>query len=457
MTKRNGSALLAALAAVVVLISVGIYVGVGGARSGGDPAAATRPQHNNNGASAHGNGNGNGNGGNNSAAPAATGRWVGTWSAAPAAAEPNSLHGHAGKSIRNVVHTSVGGTGVRVRLSNLYGTRPLSITAASVALAAAPSNPTAASDSLRRLTFAGRPAVSVPAGQEVVSDPVRFAVPAAADLLVSTYSPTSAGPATYHPYARQTSYLAEGDRTADPRGFAYTEQSPFWRYLTGVDVYSAEAEGTVVVIGDSITDGITSTAGANHRWPDFLAQRLREERGAPRYGVLNQGISGNRVLVDGSRFSPNNGPSGLSRFERDVLTRSEVQAVVLHLGINDILKTPRQLEAERIVEGLQQMVRQAHGRGIRVTGGTLLPFGGHRGYSAETETVRRQVNQAIRSGRVFDAVVDFDRALRDPAAPHRLLPAYDSGDHLHPSDEGFRAMAHALDLRDLKGSAPARL
>ncbi|KNE82151.1 MULTISPECIES: SGNH/GDSL hydrolase family protein [Streptomyces] len=438
MTKRNGYALLAALAAVVVLISVAIFVGVGGDRSVGDPSAATRQQR-------------------NSAAPAVSGRWVGSWATAPAAAQPKSFHGHAGKSIRNVVHTSIGGSAARIQLSNLYGTRPLSITGATIALAAAPSNPTAASGSMRRLTFSGRPSVSIPAGQAVVSDPVRLNVPAAADLLVSTYSPTPSGPVTYHPYARQTSYLAEGNRTGDPRGTAYTEQSPYWRYLTGVDVYSTEAEGTLVALGDSITDGITSTAGANHRWPDFLAERLREESGAPRYGVLNQGISGNRVLIDGSRFSPNNGPSGLSRFERDVMTRSGVRVAVVQLGINDILKTPRQLDARQILDGLRQMVRQAHGRGVPVVGGTLLPFGGHRGYGPQTEAVRQQVNQVIRAGGVFDAVADFDRALRDPSQPHRLLPAYDSGDHLHPSDDGYREMARTIKLSDLRGTAPARL
>ncbi|MEU8350075.1 SGNH/GDSL hydrolase family protein, partial [Streptomyces sp. NPDC048845] len=190
---------------------------------------------------------------------------------------------------------------------------------------------------------------------------------------------------------------------------------------------------------------------ANRRWPDFLAQRLRDEQGAPYYGVLNEGISGNRILVDGS------GPSGLSRIDRDVLSHSGVRAVVIQLGVNDILRLPHQLDADRIVEGLRQLTQKAHGRGLKVVGGTLMPFGGHRGFSERTEATRQQVNAQIRAGGVFDAVVDFDEALRDPSAPHRLLPEYDSGDHLHPSDEGYRAMAHALDLDMLKGSAPAKL
>ncbi|WP_407552823.1 SGNH/GDSL hydrolase family protein [Streptomyces sp. Pv4-95] len=435
MNKSVGYALLAGLAAVVVLISTAIFVGFGGDDGGlGTPRKPRDP-----------------------AKPAVSGQWVGTWAASAAAAEPGTLDGYAGMSIRNVVHTSVGGSSARIQLSNLYGTRPLPVSHASLALAATPSNPTAAAGTMRRLTFGGRPAVSIPAGGAVTSDPVRLDVPHDADLLVTTYSPSPSGPATYHPYARQTSYLARGDRTEDATGAAYTEQSPYWRYLTGVDVWSTEARGTVVAIGDSITDGITSTAGANHRWTDFLAARLRNEPGAPRYGVLNQGISGNRLLVNGSRFSPNNGPSVLSRLERDALSRTDVKAVVVEIGLNDLFKSPRQLDPKKIVAGMRQIVRQAHQQGLRVTGSTLTPFGGHRGYSNLLNSVREQVNRIIRSGTVYDEVVDFDKVLRDPAAPVRLRPVYDSGDHLHPSDEGYRAMANALDLDHLKRSAPASL
>ncbi|MEU9113445.1 SGNH/GDSL hydrolase family protein [Streptomyces sp. NPDC048483] len=436
MNKSVGYALLAGLAAVVVLVSTAIFVGFGGG-NGGAGGAPHKPR--------------------DPAAPAVSGQWVGTWAAAAAAAEPGTLDGYAGMSIRNVVHTSVGGSGARIQLSNLYGTRPLSVSHASLAVASAPSNPTAAAGTMRRLTFGGKPAVTIPAGGAVTSDPVRLKVPDNADLLVTTYSPSPSGPATYHPYARQTSYLARGDRTEDATGAAYTEQSPYWRYLTGVDVWSAEAHGTVVAIGDSITDGITSTAGANHRWTDFLAERLRTERGAPRYGVLNQGISGNRLLVNGSRFSPNNGPSVLTRLDRDALSRTGVKAVVVEIGLNDLFKSPRQWDPRKIVAGMRAIVHEAHDRGLRVTGSTLTPFGGHRGYSTRMNQVREQVNRIIRSGAVYDEVVDWDKTLRDPAAPVRLRPVYDSGDHLHPSDEGFRAMAHALNLDHLKRSAPAEL
>lgn len=436
MTRNMGYALLAGLAAIVVLVSTAIFIGVGGK---GERLDAMSPS------------------GRNSAAPAASGKWVGTWSAPAVAAEPNTSDGFADMSIRNVVHTSIGGKAARIELSNLYGNRPLTISHATLALAAAPSNPTAASGTMRQLSFGNQSSVTIPAGEAVTSDAVRLNVPPAADLLVTTYSPNPSGPVTYHPYARQTSYLAEGDAADETAGTAFTEQSPYWRYLTGVDVLSDEAKGAIAVMGDSITDGITSSTGANRRWTDFLAERLRTERGAPRYSVVNCGISGNRVLVDGSKYSPNNGPSGLTRLDRDVLSQTGVKAVVIEMGLNDILKVPRQRDPQRIVQGLKRLEERAQARGLRVIGSTLTPFGGHRGFRSHLESVRQKVNEQIRAGKVYDNVVDFDAALRDPANPRRLRPAYDSGDHLHPSDNGYRAMAEAMDMKQLKGSTPAKL
>ncbi|MFH0244181.1 SGNH/GDSL hydrolase family protein [Streptomyces sp. HK10] len=431
-----GYALLAGLAAVVVLVSGAVFVGAG--VRGAAPDTAT-PR------------------GGENAAPASSGAWVGTWSASPASAEPNAPDGHPDASLRNVVHTSVGGSAARVRFSNLFGTRPLTITHATLALAAEPSSPAAAPGSMRRLTFGDRNEVTVPVGSAVTSDAVRLNVPAAADLLVTLYSPTGSGAVTHHPHARQTSYLARGDRAADTTGAPYTEQTAYWRHVTAVDVWTNETEAAVVALGDSITDGVTSSLGANRRWTDFLADRLRTERGAPRYSVLNQGISGNRVLLDASPADLKNGPSALNRLERDVLSRTGAEVLVVQLGINDLIKTPRQTDPRRIVDGLERITQHAHRRGLRVVGATLTPFGGHRKHGARLEAVRQRVNEQIRRGGVFDAVVDFDAALRDPAAPQRLLPVYDSGDHLHPSDSGFRAMAEALDLDLLKGSSPARL
>ncbi|MEU0333120.1 SGNH/GDSL hydrolase family protein [Streptomyces sp. NPDC006193] len=442
MTKRHGYAVLSALAALVVALSAGIYVTV----AAGDPApggtfADNRPHR-------------------GPADPASTRTWVGAWATAPVGGEPGTeAAGLAGRSVRNVVHTSAGGTGARITLSNLYGRTPLTITHATLALAAGDGTAAADAGTMRRLTFGGSAGVVVPAGGQTVSDAVRLAVPRDSDVLVTTYSPTPSGPVTYHRHARQVSYLATGDRTEDATGIPYTGRTPFWRYVTALDVLSDEAEGTVVVFGDSITDGITSTPGANHRWPDLLAGRLRGAlvRGQrlPRYSVVNEGISGNQVLADGPG-RPAANQSGLGRFRRDALSRPNVKVVVVDLGVNDILRG-RRPAADRIVAGLRTLVREAHARGLKVVGATLMPFEGHRGCTPAREAVRQQVNARIRAGGVYDAVVDFDRALRDPYAPRRLRPAYDSGDHLHPSDLGFARMAEVFDLRTLKGAEQARL
>ncbi|WP_330282431.1 SGNH/GDSL hydrolase family protein [Streptomyces sp. NBC_00588] len=444
MTKRHGYALLCAIIAVIVGLSAALYVGVA-ADDGSDSKntlAGGRTPH-------------------NSAAPASTGIWVGAWSASPAGAEPGTeTTGMAGRSVRNVVHASVGGTSARITLSNLYGQSPLTITHASIAVAYADNTPAADADTMRRLTFGGSPAVVIPAGRQVLSDAVRIVVPQGSDVLVTTYSPSSSGPVTYHPHARQISYVAQGDRTEDATGAGYTEQVPYWRYLTALDVLSNESDGTVVAFGDSLTDGITSTQGANHRWTDVLSQRLRTaiESGQdlPRYSVVNQGISGNQILADGLG-RPADNPSGLLRFSRDALDRTNVKVVVIDLGVNDILRNPQLADPDKILDGLRTLVREAHSRGIKVIGATLMPFQGHRGYTPAREAVRQQVNAEIRSGRVYDAVVDFDKALRDPYNPRRLRSDYDSGDHLHPSDKGYARMADVFDLEDLKGSAPAEL
>ncbi|MGC5037755.1 SGNH/GDSL hydrolase family protein [Streptomyces sp. DT190] len=443
MTRGRGYALLALVVAAIVALSTAIYVGV--ASDNGEP-----------GRNALGDGRAP-----NSAAPASTGTWVSTWSTSPAAGEPGTeTTGMADRSVRNVVHTSVGGTSARVTLSNLYGRSPLSITSASIALSAGGGTAAALPDTLRRLTFGGGPTVVIPPGRQVMSDAVRIAVPHDADVLITTYSPAGSGTVTYHPHARQTSYLAQGDHTRDTTGAPYTEQTRFWRYLTALDVLSNESDGTVVALGDSLTDGITSTMNANNRWTDVLSDRLRAEiaagRDLPRYSVVNQGISGNRVLTDGLG-RPADNPSGLNRFSRDVLERTNVKVVVIDLGVNDILRNPRLADPQAILGGLRTLVDQAHARGLKVVGATLMPFHGHRGYTDQREAVRQAVNAEIRSGRVFDAVVDFDRALRDPYDPRRLRADYDSGDHLHPSDKGYTRMAQAFDLESLKGSAPAEL
>ncbi|MFG3045349.1 SGNH/GDSL hydrolase family protein [Streptomyces sp. NPDC048241] len=443
MTKRHGYALLSAFVALVVAFSVTILIrSAAGDSTSGSTATGRRP---------HG----------SSAAPASAGTWVGSWAASPVGAEPGTeTLGLAGHSVRNVVHANTGGTSARVTLSNLYGQAPLTITHASVALSAGQGTAAARAETMRRLTFDGSYAVTIPAGEQVLSDAVRIAVPHDSDVLVTTYAAAPSGPVTYHPHARQISYVAEGDRTEESTGVPYAEQTTFWRYLTALDVLTEEAHGTVVVFGDSITDGITSTTGENHRWPDVLASRLRSAAGhrtdAPRYSVVNEGISGNRVLTDGLG-RPAENPSGLSRFGRDALGHANVKVVVIDLGVNDILHAKTPGDRDEILDGLRVLVRQAHARGLKVVGATLTPFERRRGWTPAREVMRRQINAEIRSGRVFDSVVDFDSVLKDPAAPQRLLPAYDSGDHLHPSDLGYRKMADIFNLRLLEGAGQADL
>src|SRR5690606_1545107 len=258
----------------------------------------------------------------------------------------------------------------------------------------------------------------------------------------------------------QISWVAEGQHTGDTTGAPYTTQSRYWRYVTALDVLSNDSDGTLVAFGDSLTDGVTSTVGAYNRWPDVLSDRLRaaldEGRKVPRLSVVNEGISGNRVLGDGLGRPPEN-PSGLNRFGRDVLDRPGVKVFVVVLGINDILRTPGTADPASVVGGLRSLVDRAHARGLKVVGATLMPFGGHRGYTDAREQVRRQINAEIRAGRVFDAVVDFDRAVRDPYDPRRLRREYDCGDHLHLSDRGYARMAESFDLDLLKGGGSAAL
>ncbi|MGW2642140.1 SGNH/GDSL hydrolase family protein [Streptomyces sp. NPDC001348] len=369
--------------------------------------------------------------------------WTGSWEAAPTgtgAALP-------GAAIRNVVHVSVGGRVLRVRVSNRLGTAALTLGAVTVALRRA-EGPDAVPGSMRTATFHGARAVTVPPGLDLVTDPVRLTVPAAADLLV-TVRPTATGPATYHRTALQTGYIAPGGDgdddgvAADEDGSAYTVTTGHWYYVTGVDV-RGPAAGSVVAFGDSLTDGTGTTPDTNHRWPDLLAGRLRALPPSRRPGVLNAGIAGNRLLLDGT------GPSALARLDADALSRAGARTLILLEGINDIIRgTPGAGDVRAFEEAYRTIVARAHARGIRVVGATLTPYGGHPAFSAAREAVREQVNAFIRTSGAFDAVADFDAAVRDPGRPHRILPAYDSGDHLHFDDAGARVLAGTVDLAGL--------
>ncbi|MFJ9559064.1 SGNH/GDSL hydrolase family protein [Streptomyces fuscichromogenes] len=362
--------------------------------------------------------------------------WAGSWETAPSGTEPAV----PGAAFRNVVHLSVGGSAVRVRVSNRLGSAPLRLGAVTVALRRG-DGPDTVPGSMRAATFAGARTVVVPAGQDLVSDPVPLAVPAAADLLVSVETPGDSGPATFHRVALQTSYLARhgAGRADDEDGSAYTRTTGHWYYVTGVDVRTV-ALGSVVAFGDSLTDGNGTSMDANHRWPDRLADRLRPFR----IGVLNAGISGNRLLLDST-----GGPGALERLDADGLDRSGVRTLVLLEGINDIKGIPEATDPADFVRAYRAVVARAHRRGIRVVGATLTPYAGYSGYTEAREAVRQRVNRLIRTGHLFDAYVDFDAVVRDPRRPGRIRPAYDPGDHLHFNDAGARALAAAVPLADL--------
>ncbi|MER6473923.1 GDSL-type esterase/lipase family protein [Streptomyces collinus] len=372
--------------------------------------------------------------------------WTGTWEAAPSGTAP-ALPGAA---IRNVVHLSAGGSAVRVRLSNRLGTAPLRLGAVTVALRRA-AGPDAAPGTLRTATFHGARTVTVAPGRDLLTDPVPLPVRAGADLLVTVHTPDDDGPATFHRQAMQTSYVARAGagRAQDESGAAYTTTTGSWYYVTGVDVRGS-ATGSVAAFGDSLTDGIGATTDADHRWPDRLAEHLR----ARRLGVLNAGISGNRLLRD------HIGPSGLSRLGADALDRAGVRVLVVFEGINDI-NTPELTGPTALTDAYRSLVARAHARGIPVVGVTLTPYRGHRLFNPAREALRQRVNSFIRTGGVFDAVADADAALRDPADPQRLLPGYDHGDHLHFNDAGLLAVAdtvgRVLDHRFVGRTAGARV
>jgi lysophospholipase L1-like esterase len=353
-------------------------------------------------------------------------------------------------TLRQWLRTSVGGSRVRVVVSNEHGTMPVVIGRAAIQPAgAAPAVP---------LTFRGRPRTVLAAGARQLSDPVALAVTAGERLRIDVYLPTRTSPGGFHWEGRETTQLIPGDAVGGdaPRPADTVTTRAF---VTGLQVESAAVRATVVAIGDSITDGNAATPGRDQRWPDHLATRLAPHGVA----VLNAGISGNRLLRGGM------GQSALRRFDRDVLRHRGVRTVVVVLGTNDIgwpggAFAPREpLPAPgALTAGLRQLVAQAHARGVRVVGGTVPPFEGalqgtplEGHYSPEKDALRQALNAWIRRSGTFDAVVDFDAVLRDPARPSRLNPAFDSGDHLHPGDAGYRAMADALRLEDLLPSTEA--
>jgi lysophospholipase L1-like esterase len=389
--------------------------------------------------------------------------WVGTWGAAPAPQGDNAPK-FSDQTLREIVHVSLGGDTIRVRLSNAFGPAEAEIGAAHVALRTTDSAIAAGSD--RVMTFSGRPAVSIPPGAVVLSDPIQLPVGNGADLAVSLYIPGTATAAGVHGIASQTSWIAKGDMTG-AASLTDAAKAQSWAFVTGVDVAAPASAGTIVAFGDSITDGARSTPDMNHRWPDILAARLQARKGGPRCGVVNMGIGGNRVLNDGSvGKAPRSGLSALARFDEDVLAQSGVKYVIVLEGINDIghigpKSLPQEnVTAEDIIAGHRQLIARAHEAGIKAIGATVTPFEGEqqsaRGYyTPEKEKIRAALNEFIRNGHAYDGVVDFDRAVRDPKSPNVMLKAFDSGDSLHPNDAGYKAMGDAFDLAVFDDNAPA--
>jgi lysophospholipase L1-like esterase len=392
-------------------------------------------------------------------------RWVNAWQGSPTAGGTFSHEscpadtGLKDQTVRNLVFLSAGGHQLRVRVSNAFGAQPLDVGAASVGVQKQGAQ--TVPGTLRSVHFSGRRSILIPAGGEALSDPVRLDVKALQRLAVSVYLPQATGPATQHNNSRETNYLASGNRTSSAAAGAFTTKIGCWMFASGVDVLPArDVRGTVVALGDSITDGDQSTIDADQRYPDHLARRLQAVHG-PTLSVSNAGIGGNELLRN--RVPELFGVSALARLPRDVLTQAGAREVILLEGINDI--GAESATANQLIQADQLIIAQVHAAGLRIYGATLVPFagsnvryGGNYG-TAAGERERQKLNHWIRTSGAFDAVFDFDRALRDPANPARLLPVYDSGDHLHPSDAGYRAMAAAVDLRillrDVRRHAPS--
>lgn len=378
--------------------------------------------------------------------------WVGSWACSQQIPEPNnSLNADdlRDATLRQIVHLSAGGSAVRVHISNAFGTAPLHLLSVHVAMPRSTASAQIDPATDHPLKFAGQDDIIIPTAAEFISDPVDIALKAESDLAISIHYADPPQQQTGHPGSRATSYLAHGDLVSSddlPQG----KQMDHWYQISGVDVLPAARAFSIVTLGDSITDGHGATTNANNRWPDVLAHRL-QTAGMTSVGVLNQGIGGNHLLTDG------NGPNALSRFDRDVLAQTAVRSMIVLEGVNDLGALARTGTAtpsdhadlvHRIIAAYQQMITRAHAENLQVIGATITPYVGSNYYhpDAASEADREAVNTWIRTAGHFDAVLDFDKVTRDPAHPERLLPAYDSGDHLHPSPAGYAAMANSIPL-----------
>jgi lysophospholipase L1-like esterase len=377
--------------------------------------------------------------------------WTGSWAAAPVAAPSAAGNNNPdGATYRDIVHLSLGGRAIRLRISNEFGTTPLTLASVHAAISAGGDSTRPGTD--HAVTFGGNDSVTVPTGANIVSDPLPMPVEPFTDLAVSLFVPTQAGATlTYHVLGMSTNYVATGNVTSS-RVLDGATKVTSWYLLKGVEVDAGGKAASVVVLGASISDGYHSTPDKNARWPDVLAARLQANKRTSLVGVLNEGISGARLLHDIT------GPSALARLDRDVLAQSGAKHVIIAMGTNDIGRTYFALPAhpnervttEQLIWGYRQIVARAHARGIKVFASTLNPYGGAAYYNTAGEQMRQAVNTFLRTDKTFDGVIDFDQVTRDPAHPEKLLPAYDSGDHLHPNDVGYKAMGESIDLNLFK-------
>jgi lysophospholipase L1-like esterase len=386
------------------------------------------------------------------AAPAQT-RWVGTWATSQQLAEPaNSLSGDDRRdaTLRQIVHLSIGGREIRVGLSNRFGAAPLHLNSVHIARATSPRTATINPATDKALTFSGSTDVIIPAGAEYLSDPIQYQVAASSDLAISIRADVLPERQTGHPGSRATSYVAHGDLVSAAE-LPDAKTVDHWYFIAAVQVVAPAQAAAVVVLGDSITDGHGATTNGNDRWPDVLARRLQSSLSSKTVSVLNHGIGGNRLLLDGL------GPNALARVDHDIIAQAGARYVIVLEGINDIGTLSRTAEVpaaehqalvHRMIAAYEQIVARSHTHGIKVYGATILPFVGsnyyHPGPAAEAD--RQAVNEWIRARGHFDAVVDFDKIMRDPEHPDRMLPQFDSGDHLHPSPAGYKAMGDAVPL-----------
>lgn len=362
-------------------------------------------------------------------------KWVGTWATPPV--QSDAHRSFYRQTLRQIVHTSIGGSSARIRISNLFGKRPLHVEDVHLARRGEGSSILPGSD--RLLLFQGQTSVTIPPGSAAVSDPVAFAVPPLSDIAISMYFPGPARLPTFNPAAHQTSYIASGDISGNAT-LPNAAETGSWYFITNLDVHGSRLGGAVVTLGASITNGYRSTDNMNRRWPDLLAQRLANAK--LKIGALNEGISGNRLLAYGA------GQSAEKRFDRDVLAQPDVRWVIFSDDpINDLGSTRPPPTAGALIAGIKMLVAKAHERHIQFFCSTLTPYQGANYWTPSGEAAREKINAFLRSkSSRCDAVVDEDAATHDPADPTRYLAAYDSGDHLHPNDAGMQAIADAVNL-----------